>query len=227
MIVLIGASGGLGRNLVDFFAGKDTMVATYHSTELSDLPPGVEAVRADVCDFEEMDALAQRLGALGERITVVNLSGISRNAVAHRLSPEDWRRVIEVNLTGAFFTCRAFLPIMRERQWGRIINISSVVGQMGVAGTAAYAASKAGILGMTRTLAVENASRNVTVNAIALGYFNAGMIETIPEALLDTIRASIPVGRFGDPDELGRTIEFLIENSFVTGSVLNVNGGQI
>jgi NAD(P)-dependent dehydrogenase (short-subunit alcohol dehydrogenase family) len=123
--------------------------------------------------------------------------------------------------------CSALLPYMRQQQWGRIINISSIVGQMGVPGTGAYSASKAGVLGLTRTLAVENATKNITVNALLLGYFSVGMIETIEQETQEQVRSKIPMKRFGHPRNVELAIRFLIAADYVTGSVVKIDGGLL
>lgn len=123
--------------------------------------------------------------------------------------------------------CRAMLPFMRQQEWGRIINISSIVGQVGVPGTVAYSASKSGLFGLTRTLAVENASRNITVNTLALGYFSVGMINVIRPEIQEQIKAKIPMKRFGDPHNVELAIRFLIECDYITGATININGGLL
>jgi NAD(P)-dependent dehydrogenase (short-subunit alcohol dehydrogenase family) len=142
--------------------------------------------------------------------------------------PEDaWRRVIDVNLTGAFLCIKHVLPVMRALGYGRIVTISSVVGQTGVAGTAAYAASKAAVLGLTRTVAREVAARGITVNALALGYFNAGLLHAMPVEHRERLLQEIPVGYFGEAADLDWAIRFLCapEARYLTGEVLNLNGG--
>jgi NAD(P)-dependent dehydrogenase (short-subunit alcohol dehydrogenase family) len=143
------------------------------------------------------------------------------------MSPKEWESVISTNLTGSFHLARFFLPQMRKRGWGRIIFLSSVVGQKGIPGTCAYAASKAGLFALTKTLAVENASKGITVNCLALGYFDVGMIMTIPEHIRMDIRDSIPTGRFGTAQEIEGVVRFLIESDYVNGATININGALL
>ncbi|MDQ3820986.1 MAG: SDR family oxidoreductase, partial [Acidobacteriota bacterium] len=161
-----------------------------------------------------------------KRIDVlINVAGISVNGFAHKISPEVWRSVIDVNLIGAFNVIRAVLPSMRANNYGRIITISSVVFQRSVVGTSAYSASKSAIIGLTRTIALENANTGITCNCVALGYFDAGLLYQIPEAPREEIRQEIPMKRFGKVHELGNTIQYLIDNEYMTGQSISLNGG--
>ncbi len=157
----------------------------------------------------------------------LDAAGISLDGMAHKLPEASWDTVLDTNLKGSFNMARAVLPLMRDESWGRIINLSSIVGQIGVPGTAAYSASKAGLFGLTRALAAENASKNVTINTLALGYFDAGMIKTIPPEQLAKIVSTIPMKRLGDPRDLVRAVRFLIEADYVTGTTININGGLL
>ncbi|MGH2574986.1 MAG: SDR family oxidoreductase, partial [Ignavibacteria bacterium] len=147
--------------------------------------------------------------------------------VSWKLGLDEWNRVLAVNLTGPFLCIKHSLPLMRKNNWGRIINISSVVAQTGVPGTSAYSASKAGIFGLTKSISKEVANKNITVNTIALGYFNEGMIAQVPEELKMQIKSAIPKSDFGDPIDIVNCIHFLIEDtsSYVTGQTININGG--
>lgn len=145
--------------------------------------------------------------------------------MAHRMPSDVWDKVIDTNLKGTFLFCRAMLPFMRKQEWGRIINISSIVGQIGIPGTIAYSTSKSALFGLTRTLAVENAAKKITVNVLALGYFDIGMISVIKHDLQERIKESIPLKKFGDPRNIELAIRFLIESDYCTGTVININGG--
>jgi acetoacetyl-CoA reductase/3-oxoacyl-[acyl-carrier protein] reductase len=171
---------------------------------------------------------------------LVNNAGITIDRTVLKMTDEDWYKVIAVNLSGAFFMSQAVLPHMIERGSGRIINISSIIGETGNIGQANYAASKSGLFGLTKTLAREAAfqlaradklnddSIGVTVNTVAPGFIATEMLATIPERVLDRIKAQIPVGRFGRPDDVARVVHFLASDysSFITGAVYDVNGGQ-
>jgi acetoacetyl-CoA reductase len=146
----------------------------------------------------------------------------------HKMTPEQWSEVITTNLTSCFNMTRCVIDAMRERQYGRIINISSVNGQKGQVGQSNYSAAKAGVIGFTKALAQEAAARGVTVNAITPGYINTDMVQAIPQTILDKIIALIPVGRLGQPEEIARAVVFLAsrESGFITGVTLSLNGGQ-
>ncbi|MFP4026059.1 MAG: SDR family oxidoreductase, partial [Thiohalospira sp.] len=144
--------------------------------------------------------------------------------IFHKSNPQNWEKVLAVNLNGVYNTCRAILPIMRKNNYGRIINIASVVAQKGTPGTASYAASKAALSGLVKTLAIENAKYNITVNNLNLGYFNAGMINDVPKEILDNIKKNIPAQRLGEPKEVFNAIEFLVNTPYVNGTSIDING---
>jgi len=159
---------------------------------------------------------------------LVNNAGITRDGIAMRMKPADWDLVLNINLNGAFRCIQAVLPGMMRNRWGRIINISSVVGQAGAAGQANYAASKAGLIGLTKALAQEMGSRGVTVNAIAPGYIETDMTKVLPEDVKAKILAQVPIGRIGQPEDIASAVKFLAseEAGYITGQVLAVNGGM-
>jgi acetoacetyl-CoA reductase len=165
---------------------------------------------------------------LGPIDTLVNNAGITRDAVLHRMSEEQWSEVIRVNLASIFNMTRNVIEGMRERNFGRIINISSINGQKGQIGQSNYSAAKAGMIGFTKALAQENAKKGITVNAIAPGYIDTEMVSAVPQNVLEQIIAGIPVGRLGMADEIARCVAFLAaeEAGYITGSTLTVNGGQ-
>jgi len=165
---------------------------------------------------------------VGEIYILVNNAGITRDATLHKMSFEDWNEVMRINLGGCFNMAKACFPGMRERGWGRIVNIGSINGQAGQYGQVNYAAAKSGIHGFTKALAQEGAKFGVTVNAIAPGYIDTDMVAAVPEPVLEKIVARIPVGRLGQADEIARAVRFLTSEDagFVTGSTMSVNGGQ-
>ncbi len=159
---------------------------------------------------------------------LVNNAGITVDKTVRRMTPDDWDRVIQINLSGAFYLSRAVLQHMLDRGSGRIINISSVIGEAGNIGQANYAAAKAGLFGLTMSLAQETARKGITVNSVAPGYVNTEMVAAVPAAAMEKVLAKIPVGRLGEASEIARVVEFLADpdSAFITGQVYSANGGQ-
>jgi len=190
---------------------------------------GIPAYQFDVSDFE---SCREAIGAIEKEIgpieVLVNNAGITRDGTLHKMPLEDWQMVILTNLGSCFNLCRNVIEGMRERGFGRIVNIGSINGQAGQYGQVNYAAAKSGIHGFTKALAMEGAPFGVTVNAIAPGYIATDMVTAIPERVLNKIVAGIPVGRLGEAEEIARGVEFLVADdaAFITGSTLSINGGQ-
>ena len=191
---------------------------------------GIPVFKFDVGDFEACGAAIAAVEAdLGPIEVLVNNAGITRDKPLHKMDPEQWNAVIGTNLSGLFNMCRGVIEGMRERGFGRIINISSINGQKGQFGQTNYAAAKAGDIGFTKALALETASKGITVNAIAPGYIGTEMVMAVPEKVLnEVIIPQIPVGRLGQPDEIARCVAFLADDAagFITGSTISANGGQ-
>jgi NAD(P)-dependent dehydrogenase (short-subunit alcohol dehydrogenase family) len=184
--------------------------------------------QADLTNEDEVNRMIEAvINRFGRIDVLINNAGISKSAMSWKTSLDAWNETMAINLTAPFLVAKACIPSMRENGSGSIINISSVVGQTGQIGTAAYAASKAGLIGLTKTLAKELASNNITVNALALGYFSTGMIADVPQEQQDQIIESIPLKKLGDPATVCKTIEWLIssEAAYVTGQVIQLNGG--
>lgn len=212
-----------GCRVIANYAGNAEKAAAF--TEAT----GIPAVRWDVGDHAAtLEAMAGIAEAHGPVDIVVNNAGITRDAVLHKMSFDDWNEVMRINLGGCFNMAKAAFPGMRERGWGRIVNIGSINGQAGQYGQVNYAAAKSGIHGFTKALAQEGAKYGVTVNAIAPGYIDTDMVAAVPAPVLEKIVAKIPVGRLGQADEIARAVVFLTcdEGGFITGSTLSVNGGQ-
>jgi len=192
---------------------------------------GVPVYKWDVSSYQScVDGLRQVDADLGPVEVVVNNAGITRDTMFHRMKPEQWTDVINTNLNSLFNMCRPVIEGMRERKFGRIINISSINGQKGQIGQTNYSAAKAGDLGFTKALAQESARSGITVNAICPGYIATEMVKAVPKDVLDkNILPYIPVGRLGEPEEVARCVVFLAsdEASFITGSTLSANGGQV
>ncbi len=190
---------------------------------------GVMCIKADVGDFEAVGtAFAEIEKTLGPISVLVNNAGITRDAMLHKLSPSQWTEVIRANLDSIFNTSRHVIDGMRERNFGRIINISSINGQKGQMGQTNYSAAKAGVIGFTKALAQETARKGITVNVIAPGYIDTDMVAAVPEKVLEGIIANIPVGRLGQAEEIAHAVSYLASDhaGFVTGSTLTINGGQ-
>ena len=232
--IVTGGSRGIGKAIS--LALKDqgvTVVANYAGNEAAaqqfTAETGIPAYRWDVGDHEAClagcETVANEHGPID---IVINNAGITRDGVLHRMSFDDWNDVMRINLGGCFNMAKATFPGMRERGWGRIVNIGSVNGQAGQYGQVNYAAAKSGIHGFTKALAQEGARCNVTVNALAPGYIDTDMVAAVPPDVLQKIVAKIPVGRLGHAEEIARGVAFLCseEAGFVTGSTLSINGGQ-
>ena len=190
---------------------------------------GIKAFKFDVGDFAACAAGIKQIEAdLGPVDVLVNNAGITRDTTIHRMTFEQWNDVIQTNLGSCFNMCRAVIDGMRERGFGRVVNIGSINGQAGQYGQVNYAAAKSGIHGFTKALAQEGAAKGITVNAIAPGYIDTDMVRAVPANVLEKIVAKVPVGRLGRADEIARGVLFLVADDagFITGSTLSINGGQ-
>lgn len=237
-LLITGANGGVGVALVENLleSGVRKLALQYRRSAESllpvlkkfDLDPEKVCFQADMTKETDAAALREKvLQSYGPVWGLINLAGSTSNGMSWKLTLDQFNQIIAGNLTATFLACREFIPSMREVGGGRILNTSSVVAFTGVAGASHYCAAKAGIAGFTKGIALELASKGITANALALGYFNYGMLNTVPEAHRNTIQAKIPVGRFGKASEIGGLIRFLLsdEGAYTTGQVLHVNGG--
>ncbi len=212
-----------GRTVIANYAGNDARALAFAEET------GIKIQRWDVGDHEATIENCARIAAeVGPIDIVVNNAGVTRDGVLHKMSFEDWNEVMRINLGGCFNMAKATFSGMRERGWGRIVNIGSINGQAGQYGQVNYAAAKSGIHGFTKALAQEGAKFGVTVNAIAPGYIDTDMVAAVPAPVLEKIVAKIPVGRLGQADEIARGVVFLTseQGGFVTGSTMSINGGQ-
>jgi len=232
--LVTGGTRGIGRAISQRLAKDGFQVAANFAgneeaagkcaTEL-----GIKVYKWDVGDYDACAAgLASIQKDLGPVEILVNNAGITRDATLHRMTRQQWDDVIRTDLTSAFNLCRLTIEGMRERNFGRIVNISSINGQKGQVGQVNYSAAKAGLIGFTKALAQENAKKGVTVNVICPGYIDTEMVAAVPEKVLEGIVASIPVGRLGKADEIAACVSFLAgqEAGFITGATLTANGGQ-
>ncbi|WP_225029691.1 3-oxoacyl-[acyl-carrier-protein] reductase [Xinfangfangia pollutisoli] len=233
--LVTGASGGIGAEIARALHGAGATVGL-SGTRVEPL----EALAAELggrahvlaCNLsapDEVEALVKRAAeAMGAVDVLVNNAGITRDGLAMRMSDDDWQAVIDVNLTAAFRLCRAAIRGMMKARWGRIVNISSVVGQTGNAGQVNYAASKAGLVGLSKSLAAEVASRGITVNCVAPGFIETAMTDKLNETQRAGILGAVPAGRMGTPAEIAAAVLYLAsaEAGYVTGATLHVNGGM-
>ncbi len=232
--VVTGGTRGIGRAISEaLHKGGYKVAAVYASDDEAARrcadETGIRCYKFDVSDHKSCEAGLRKIVAdLGPVEVLVNNAGITRDAVLHRMTPEQWGAVIATNLTSCFNMCRLVIEGMRERNFGRIVNIGSINGQAGQYGQVNYAAAKSGIHGFTKALAQEGAGKGITVNAVAPGYIDTDMVRAVPPNVLEKIVARIPVGRLGHADEIARTVLFLVsdESGFITGSTMSVNGGQ-
>jgi len=235
---ITGASRGIGRAtaLTLCRAGFDIVVASPEIEKNEEVAAEIRACSGEAMtvnlDVTSADSVKQAFAkALGEKSRIdvlVNNAGITRDGLAVRMKPADWDLVLRINLDGAFLCAQAVLPGMMRNRWGRIINIASVVGQAGSAGQTNYAASKAGLIGFTKALAQEMASRGITVNAVAPGYIATDMTAVLPEEVRQKILGAVPMGRMGKPEDIAAAVKFLASEdaAYITGQVLAVNGGM-
>ncbi len=236
--VVTGASRGIGRAIALTLcrSGFNIVVASPEVEKNEEVAEEIRAcsgeaitVNLDVTSQESVKAGFAKVLQEKSRIDVlVNNAGIARDGLAVRMKQSDWDLVLDINLNGAFQCIQQVLPCMMRNRWGRIVNISSVVGQAGSAGQANYAASKAGLIGLTKALAQEMASRGITVNAVAPGYIATDMTAVLPEEVKAKILASVPLGRMGKPEDIANAVKFLTSEdaAYITGHVLAVNGGM-
>ncbi len=225
----IGAAISIGLKNADYkvaanYAGNDEAAAKFKAET------GIETFKFNIADFTEcqtgVKAVVEKMG--GSVDVLVNNAGITRDTAMHKMDEQKWREVVITDLNSCFYMSRAVIESMRERSFGRIINISSMNGQLGQFGQTNYAAAKAGIFGFTKALARESAAKGITVNAVAPGYIATDMVKSIKEDVMKQIVAGIPVGRLGEPEEVARCVVFLAADgaAFITGETLSVNGGQ-
>lgn len=229
VVLLTGASGGLGSSLARLLASDVELVLHHHTNELADdIKTLGHCISADLQHQEEIEQMINQIVKRFGRIDVlINNAGVSESAMSWKTSDENWRKTLSVNLDAPFFLSKAVTPVMRANKFGRIINISSVVAVSGVMGTSAYAASKAGLIGLTKNLAKELAGFGITCNALALGYFDRGMINDVPDEQQQQIIENIPLKRLGKPSEIAHALRWLMdeEAGYVTGQTVHLNGG--
>lgn len=232
--IVTGGTRGIGLEISKALAANGFKVAAiYHGNEGAAKAfkeeTGQAAFKADVSKAEDCATVVEKIEKkLGSVDVLVNNAGITRDGMLHKMSDEDWHSVIETNLTSCFLMTRAVIKGMRDRAYGRVINISSINAQKGQLGQANYSAAKAGMLGFTKALALESARKNITVNAVCPGYIKTDMTAAIDSAVLESIVKQIPAGRMGKPSEIADIVSFLASDkaSFINGATISANGGQ-
>jgi len=238
--IVTGAGRGIGQAIANRLANEGAKVACVSRTEANAAkvaeeinaahPGAAKAYAVDVADTKAVGAAAEKIiGEFGRVDILVNNAGLTRDGLAMRMSEEDWDTVIDTNLKGAFNFIQGVMRTMVRQRAGRIINISSVSGLTGNAGQANYAASKAGLLGLSKSLARELASRNITVNVVAPGFITTDMTQVLPDNVKSAVLAGIPLGKFGEPGDIAAAVAFLAgpDAKYITGQTLTVDGGMV
>jgi 3-oxoacyl-[acyl-carrier protein] reductase len=237
--IITGSSRGIGKGIATAFAKEGAnIVISFRSQEdaaketaeeiVEKYDAEVEIVKADVSKEEEVVEIVERTRKrFGTVDILVNNAGVHKDSVVWKMDKNVWEEVISTNLTGIFLCTKHVVPIMREKSWGRIVNISSVAGQIGLFGAGNYSASKSGLFGFTKTVAREVANRNITVNCVAFGYIETGMNLRLPEEIRQKVLQEIPMRRFGKVEEVSGPIVFLCtdEAAYITGQIIHINGG--
>lgn len=237
--IVTGSTRGIGQAIAEELArqGAKVVISGRNGERAQQVAAAIQeaggeaiAVQADVSHMEDAQRLVKEtLDQWGRIDILVNNAGITRDNLLLRMSEEEWDTVLQVNLKGAFNCTKSVTRQMMKQRQGRIINITSVVGQMGNAGQANYAASKAGLIGFTKSVARELASRNITCNAVAPGYIQTDMTAALDDAVKDSLKQQIPLGRLGTPEDVARVVAFLCSDdaAYITGQVINVDGGMV
>lgn len=228
-ILIIGSSGGLGSSILKSFdEAKYNLALHYYSNPFPIQSKSYKSYKADITEESEVEKLIEDvITDFGSIDIVINTAGVTISEMSWKTNLSNWDKTIAINLTGPFLVTKHVLPHMRKNEFGRIIFMSSIVAQTGFVGASAYAASKAGLFGLAKTISKEVANKGITANSIALGYFNAGMIEDVPLEMQDQLKQAIPVSELGKPDELAELIKYIIseKSSYLTGQTVNLNGG--
>jgi acetoacetyl-CoA reductase len=234
LALVTGGTAGIGAAICEALLAANYRVAANYadrhgSADAFATRTGIPVFSWNVADLAACaDGFARVEAALGPVDVLVNNAGVTRDAMLHKMTADQWREVIDIDLGGCFNMCRSVIEGMRERRFGRIVNISSVNALSGQAGQSNYAAAKAGMIGLTKSLALEGASRNITANAIAPGYTDTAMVSAVPPQVLEQILKSVPAGRLATPAEIARGVVFLAadEAGFINGTTLSINGAK-
>jgi len=228
-ILIIGSSGGLGSSIINTFdTSKYNLALHYYSNPIKQNDSNFKTYKADITIESEVETLITNIiSDFGTIDIILNNAGITISEMSWKTNLSNWDKTLAINLTGPFLVTKHALPYMRKNEFGRIVYMSSIVAQTGFIGASAYAASKAGLLGLAKTVSKEVANKNITINCVALGYFNTGMIDDVPQAMQDQLKEAIPVSELGKPEELAELLNYIISDkaTYLTGQTINLNGG--
>ena len=227
IIVITGASNGIGKFLFNKYVDDGELVFGTFNSKKPKVQQAENLSKVDVTDYKQVESWVKSICHKAEKLILINCVGVNYNSYAHKSNIKEWIHVINVNLIGIFNVIHAFLPKMRLEEYGRIINCSSVVAQMPVPGTSAYASSKSGLNGLCKSIASENAKKGITINNLNLGYHNIGMIKQVPEKYQKILKQKIPSGQFGDPKNIYNAVNYLVQNDYINGTSIDINGGII
>lgn len=225
MIIITGASRGIGKYLFEKFWKTGEIVYGIYNLTNPDADKREFFTKVDISNNSNVIDWIEKIRSRITKLTLINSAGINYSSFAHKADVDKWSQVINVNLIGTFNVIRAVLPLMRKEGYGRIINFSSVVAQTLVSGTSAYAASKAGLWGLVKSIAAENARKGITINNLNLGYYNIGMIKEVSQEFQDILKKKILTGNFGNPEIIFKSINFLRETDYINGTSIDLNGG--
>jgi len=228
MIVVIGASSDIGKKLLPLLLEKDQVLGTTRSREklaAFENHENFSCAELDLTDKQSVDAFCSEIGKLNGKITFINLSSISIDKLFLGYTAEEWDSVLSINLNGGVKILQSMIPVMMRSGWGRIISVSSVVAQSSVVGAAAYSASKAAVIAMTRSLAHEYGRFGITANTLVLGYFDTGLIHSLDEGRQKAVLERIPSRKFGSCDDIFYAIEYIMKSGYLNGSEITIDGG--
>lgn len=227
MIIITGASRGVGNFLLKSFSKTtdEAIIGVYNNSKPTD--KNELFTKIDVRNIDEINTFIQSRKEDLTDITLINCAGISYNSFTHKSDTDNWKSVVETNLFGTYNFIRALLPLMREQKFGRIINFSSVVAIKPTPGVSAYAASKSALWGLSKSIAIENAILNITINSINLGYSELGMIDRVPEDYKKQVISQIPAGMLCEPNDILNTVNYLMATRYITGSSIDLTGGLV
>lgn len=221
MYVIIGASRGIGSFLFDELSNRgEIVIGTYNQTKIEKS----NYYKLDILSEDSINIFAEKINKKYSNINLIICSGVNYNSYAHKSDMNKWSKVINVNVIGVFNIISKFLIKMRFDTYGRIVTFSSVVAQKGVSGTSAYSASKSALWGLNKAIAIENASKGITINSVNLGYFDIGMIKDVPDNFKETIKEFIPTKRFGDPINILNAVDFIVKSDYLNGTSVDING---